>query len=314
LAWLVRAYLDDLEARNYSPATVRTRREMCLQFVEWCAERDIAQASVVSRPLIERYQRHLFVLRTASGKALSVNYQIQRLAAVQFLFRWAVRRSLIGANPAADVDRPRPVRRLPEHLMADEVRSVLAVPDVASPLGLRDRALLETLYSTGIRRAECAALTLYDLDGDRGVLRVVQGKGNKDRFVPIGRQALHWIERYAREARVLVAGPGEAVLFLTEEGRPFRPDALGNQVRRLLTAAGITKPGSCHLFRHTMATNLVERGCDVRLVQEMLGHAKLDTTALYTHVGIGHLTAAHRAHHPAEGDCPPGGSSEDRQR
>jgi hypothetical protein len=98
LAWLVRAYLDDLEARNYSPATIRTRREMCLQFVEWCAERDVAQASAVSRPLIERYQRHLFVLRTASGKALSVNYQIQRLAAVQFLFRWAVRRSLMKSG------------------------------------------------------------------------------------------------------------------------------------------------------------------------------------------------------------------------
>jgi integrase/recombinase XerD len=297
---IIRAFLDDLAVRNYSPETIRTRREMCLQFAEWCAERDIIQAAAITRPLIERYQKHLFFVRDRAGKPLSINYQNQRIMAVQSVFRWAVRKHLVGANPAADIDRPRPVRRLPDHLTVDELLAVLAAPDTATPLGVRDRAILEVLYSTGIRRAECVRLTLHDIDHGRGVLRVIQGKGHKDRAVPIGSRAREWVQRYVNEVRSTVAPLGEVVLFLTEEGRPFQPDPLGQLVRKLLTAAGIHKTGSCHLFRHTMATHLVERGCDVRLVQEMLGHAKLDTTALYTHVGIAHLVAAHAAHHPAE--------------
>jgi integrase/recombinase XerD len=300
LSWVLKAWLDDLETHNYSPNTITARREMGLQFVEYCAERDISQASAVTRPLVERYQRHLFQLRTAQGKRLSVNYQIQRISCVQYLFRWAVRRGHVGANPAADIDRPRPVQRLPEHLTSAEIDAVMAVPDTSTGIGLRDRAILEVLYSTGLRRSECAALTVYDINAERGVVRVTQGKGRKDRVVPIGQRARDWVTRYEAGPRADVAPLNENTLFLTDDGRPFQAYRLGNLVRRLLKAGGVTKPGACHLFRHTMATALVEGGCDVRLVQEMLGHVSLETTAIYTHVSVAHLTAAHQACHPAE--------------
>ncbi len=300
LSWVLKNWLDDLEVRNYSASTVQSRREMGLQFVEYCLERDVERAAAVTRPLIERYQRFLFQQRNAQGKRLSVNYQIQRISCVQYLFRWAVRRGHVGANPAADIDRPRPVQRLPEHLTRSEVSAVMAVSDVTTGIGLRDRAILEVLYSTGLRRAECAALSVYDINADRGVVTVRQGKGKKDRVVPIGERARSWVAKYEKEYRESIAPLNETTLFLTDDGRPFQAYRLGNLVRRLLQAAGVVKPGACHLFRHTMATVLLEGGCDVRLVQEMLGHASLDTTALYTHVSVAHLTAAHKACHPAE--------------
>ena len=300
LAWLLQAWLDALASLNYSPRTVHGRLAMGLQFCDWCDERAIVQAAQVTRPLIERYRLHLSQIRGKNNLPLSVNYQIQRLSAVQYLFSWAVRQNLIGANPAADVDRPRPVRALPDHLSRDEVAAVLAQPDTETALGLRDRAILELLYSTGIRRSEAVKLTLHDRDAQRRVLRIVQGKGMKDRYVPIGKRALLWLSRYEERSRAQLATPGTLALFVTADGGPFQPDPFGNLVRKLLQAAGVHKSGACHLFRHTMATDLLEGGCDVRLVQEMLGHAKLDTTAIYTHVGIEHLKAAHAAHHPAE--------------
>jgi integrase/recombinase XerD len=300
LQYVISAFLDDLMVRNYSPSTVRTRQELCLQFAEWCAERDIVAANAVTRPLIERYQRYLFHLRDKNGGALSVNYQSQRIAALQYLFRWAVRKNLVGANPAADIDRPRAVRRLPDCLTVDEVKTILEIPDLADPLGLRDRAILETLYSTGIRRSEAVKLSVYDVEISAGIVRVREGKGGKDRVVPIGQRALDWIKRWLEESRPALAPLGESALFLTKDGLPFQPEPLGQLVKKYLTAAGIRKQGACHLFRHTMATVLLNGGCDVRVIQEMLGHAKLDTTAIYTHVGIEHLKAAHAAHHPAE--------------
>jgi integrase/recombinase XerD len=178
--------------------------------------------------------------------------------------------------------------------------------DCTEPVGLRDRALLETLYSTGLRRTECARLTVPDLDPERGVVFVRQGKGRKDRVVPIGDRALMWIDRYCIEARPqLVVPPETHVLFLTARGRPIRPSRLSEQVRRYLARSGVGKPGSCHVFRHTMATLLLEHGADVRYVQAILGHASLAMTARYTHVAITELKAVHTRTHPAERDHAP---------
>jgi integrase/recombinase XerD len=301
LVAVIVAWIESLAVQHYSAATLRARQEMGLQFAEWCAERDVILVSQVTRPLVERYQAHLFYLREErSKKPLSVSYQNQRIACVQYLFRWAVRKGHVGANPAADIDRPRDVARLPDWLTPDEMAAILAVPDVGTPLGVRDRAILELLYSTGIRRTEAVRLGIYDLEASQGLLRINQGKGGKDRVVPIGDRALSWLHTYIDGPRALWAPLGEQRLFLTERGAPFQPEPFGQMVRRYLDAAGITKTGACHLFRHTMATQLLEGGCDVRLIQAMLGHAKLDTTAMYTHVGIGHLKRAHTAHHPAE--------------
>ena len=152
-------------------------------------------------------------------------------------------------------------------------------------MGLRDRAILETLYSTGMRRLELIGLSCYDLDRERGTVMIRQGKGKKDRMIPIGERALAWIDQYLESARPdLVVGQDDGTLFLTNAGEAFTPDRLTQMVRDYVDAADIGKRGSCHLFRHTMATLMLENGADIRFIQAMLGHAELSTTQIYTQV------------------------------
>jgi integrase/recombinase XerD len=211
-----------------------------------------------------------------------------------------VRERLVATNPAADLELPRKGIRLPAAVLtAAEAEQILAVPDVRTPLGLRDRAILETFYSTGIRRFELAGLHVGDLDLAAGVLAVRQGKGKKDRFVPIGDRAAAWVAAYLREVRPLLAmHQDEGVLFLSSDGLPIPPETLSTLLNRIVRAAGIGKPGACHIFRHTMATLMLEGGADIRYIQQMLGHANLDTTQIYTHVAIHTLKAVHAATHP----------------
>lgn len=188
-----------------------------------------------------------------------------------------------------------------------EITQVLAHASLATPIGLRDRALLETGYSTGLRRMELIRLRLYDLDRARGVVVVREGKGRKDRVVPIGERAIAWLEKYLAEARpAFVAEPDEGRVFVTRTGRPFHPNHLSRLVRHYVIAAGIAKKGACHLLRHTMATGMLEHGADVRVIQEILGHARLTTTQLYTRVSIRLLKAVHTATHPAATLARPG--------
>jgi integrase/recombinase XerD len=188
-----------------------------------------------------------------------------------------------------------------------EIERVLAEPDLSGPLGLRNRAILETLYSTGLRRSELVDLKLYDLDVAHGVLLVRHGKGGKDRMVPVGERALAWLDRYLLEVRPeLVREPDEGFVFLTKDGNSLLPATLNVVARRYLRSAGVAAQGSCHLFRHTMATQMMEDGAGLRFVQEMLGHAQPASTEVYTHVAIGKLKEIHAATHPgARLPCPP---------
>jgi integrase/recombinase XerD len=164
---------------------------------------------------------------------------------------------------------------------------------------VRDRAIVETLYSTGMRRGELSGLDLYDVDFDRGWVTIRQGKGAKDRVVPIGSRALAWIRKYLDEIRPeLVLRADEPVLFLSTTGERIPATSLTLLVRRLFVAAGVTKKGSCHLFRHAMATLMLERGADIRYIQEILGHSTLETTQAYTKVSIQKLKEIHEATHP----------------
>jgi len=177
---------------------------------------------------------------------------------------------------------------------------VLAMPDVREPLGLRDRAILETLYSTGMRRTELIRFGVFDLDQERGTVMIRQGKGKKDRMVPIGERAVRWIDKYAGEVRrELVLAPDDGVLFLTQEGEPLSTVRLSQLVRDYVRRAEVGKTGACHLFRHTMATAMLENGADIRYIQEMLGHAELSTTQIYTQVSIRRLKAVHTLTHPS---------------
>jgi integrase/recombinase XerD len=209
-------------------------------------------------------------------------------------------------NPASEIELPRAEQRLPRAaLTAAEAELVLAQPDSTDPLGVRDRAILEVFYSTGIRRSELAQLAVTDVDADRRTLLVRQGKGKKDRMIPIGERALAWTGKYLAEARPKLAlGDDDGSLFLTAGGEPFSLDRLTQLASRYVKASGVPKAGACHLFRHTMATVMLEGGADIRYIQAMLGHARLDTTQIYAQVSIRALQAIHGATHPAAANQP----------
>jgi integrase/recombinase XerD len=299
-AWMQR-YLDALTVQGYGEDVLRSRRSALALFLEWCGERELQRPGEITRPILERYQRHLFYARKPNGQPIGLKAQWALLNHVRLWFRWLVRGNHLPTNPAADLDMPRqPKLTLPEAFTAQEVEAVLAQPDVDDVNGLRDRAVLELLYSTGLRRSEVLKLSVYDIEPLRGTLRVRQGKGRKDRIVPIGERALAWVQRYLDESRPqLVVDAHEPALFLNRRGRRYSPTHMGLLARRYIEAAGVGKRGACHLFRHTMATLMLENGADVRYIQEMLGHASLETTQVYTHVSIGKLQAVHAATHPA---------------
>jgi integrase/recombinase XerD len=298
--YLVR-FLDWSAARGFTSNTTAARREHLRRFIRWCAERDLDRPQDVTRPILERYRRYLYHYRKESGEPLSFATQQQRLLPLRAFFKWLARENLILSNPASELELPRTHRRLPSILSRDDIERVLALTNVHGELGVRDRAMLETLYSTGIRRAELAGLKLYDLDLRNGSLFVREGKGKKDRYVPLGQRAIDALRRYLDDVRpALVLEPDDGSVFLHEYGEPFEKNRLSDLVKRYLLAAGIDKPGACHLFRHAMATQMLENGADIRFIQAILGHAQLTTTEIYTHVSIAQLKKVHALTHPAE--------------
>ncbi|MFN7643335.1 MAG: site-specific tyrosine recombinase XerC [Burkholderiales bacterium] len=298
-AWLLR-YLDALEVRQTSAAGLRSRKSNLAHFNAWCVDHGIEQPAQVTHAQIEGFARHLFVYRRRDGQPLSASGQVNVLSAVGGFFSWMVKHRHLPSNPASDIELPRTPKGLRDPMTASEIEAVLALPDISYAQGLRDRAVLELLYGTGIRRMELAALNLADIEGERGALHVRRGKGGKGRFVPIGERALAWVMKYARQARpMLQRDPHEPALFLNIDGGRLSMNALSGRVRQYLDKAGIHKAGACHLFRHTMATAMLDNGADVRHVQEMLGHADIGTTQHYTKVSIAKLRAVHAATHPA---------------
>lgn len=288
--------------KNYSPKTVEGREVMLGFFIAWCHERGLARPQEVTKPIIERYQRHLYLHRKKDGNPLSARSQIAFTTPVKAFFKYLARANHILYNPASEIELPRQERRLPRHILnVKEVEAVMAVPDLTAPIGLRDRAILETLYSTGIRRMELINLATHDVDSERGTIMIRQGKGRKDRMIPIGARALAWIIKYRDDVRPdFACGADDVTLFLTTLGEAFAPGRLTQMVREYVVAAGTGKSGACHLFRHTMATLMLENGADIRYIQAMLGHAELSTTQIYTQVSVRRLKAVHTLTHPGK--------------
>jgi integrase/recombinase XerD len=303
---LVEEFCEDMAARGYSPRTVGNRRFMLSYLVAWLAERGITRPAEVTRPVLESYQRWLYRYRKSNGQPLSFRSQSQRLLAVRAFFKWAARQRHVLHNPASEIELPKAERRLPRPaLTAAEAELVLAQPDLGNPAGVRDRAVLEVFYSTGIRRGELAHLAVTDIDHERQTLLVRQGKGRKDRLVPAGERALAWVRKYLGEVRPrLVTQPDDGTLFLSAAGTPFALDALTRLASGYVKASGVPKTGACHLFRHTMATLMLEGGADIRYIQAMLGHAELSTTQIYAQVSVRALQAVHAATHPAVANTP----------
>jgi integrase/recombinase XerD len=299
-AVLVEEFLEDQLVHGYSPKTVENRRYNLTYLVLWLADRGVTRPSEVTKPMLDRYQRAVFHHRKPDGQPLSFRSQVQRLTPVRALFKWLARQNRILYNPASELELPKAERRLPKAVLSQaEAEQILAVPDLHDPLGLRDRAMLELFYATGLRRSELAGLRVFDLDVERLTLAVRQGKGRKDRMIPTGERAAAWIARYLADVRPrLAVEPDDGVLFLTVDGTMFSPDRLTGLVADYVKRSGVGKPGACHLFRHTMATLMLEGGADIRFIQQMLGHADISTTQIYTQVSLRQLRAIHTATHP----------------
>ena len=287
--------------RAYSHHTIGKRELTLRAFAAWADERGLVRPQEITKPILERWQRHLYLHRKADGEPLSVRSQIGHTQPLRAFFKWLAKENYILYNPASDLDLPRIGRRLPRNILTHaEAELVLAVPNLKTAVGIRDRAMLETLYSTGVRRQELIDLKLYDLDAERGVIMVREGKGKKDRMIPIGARALAWIDKYVEDVRPeLTSGADDGTLFLAITGQALGVERLAEIVREAVNDSGIGKRGACHMFRHTMATLMLENGADIRFIQAILGHADLSTTEIYTQVSIKQLKAVHTATHPA---------------
>lgn len=299
--WLMREFVDWSKAKGLSERTATYRHRALRRFIVWCEERGIARPHDVTLPVIERYQRYLYHYRKHDGQPLSYSSQRAEIVPLKGFFQWLTRSHHILYNPAADIELPRQALRIPRHVFTiTDVETILNQADITTPQGIRDRAILETFYSCGIRRSELVNLNEQDVDLARGTLLVIEGKNKKDRMVPLGARACAWLLRYREEVRPqLLAAYDDGALFLTDYGERFPRNILGDLVKRYIVQTGFTVPGSCHLFRHAMATHMLENGADIRYIQAILGHANLNTTQIYTQVSILKLKQIHEATHPA---------------
>jgi len=312
---LIHQFLQTMRMRNCSQRTVGSWRYILDRFVSWLSERSIDCLSDVTPEHMAAYRRSLFHYRNPkTGKPLKFDTQAHYLIPVRRWFDWMVVQAFIEVDPTSELELPKSENRLPTSVLTTtEVETLLNVPNVATPLGLRDRAILETFYSSAIRCGELVALDVYDINIEREVLTVRGGKGGKDRVVPIGRRALSWIEKWSTDIRPgLIGDSSGSALFLSKNGRRLGPNYVSNIVKRYLQSIGIAHRGACHLFRHTAVTLMMENGADLRSLQQFLGHARLNTTQIYTHVSIQRLQDVHRKTHPAQANDLPQESANDR--
>lgn len=239
-------------------------------------------------------RRYISELR---GRGLSARSTARALAALRGLYRFMLERNDTMTDPTLDLDSPKLMRGLPHFLSVAEIDALLAAPDQSKPLGLRDRAMIETLYATGMRVSELVSLDIGQMRLDPGYVRV-WGKGDKERIVPIGSSARHWVARYLDEARPILDKAGSQAVFLTNRGGPMTRQCFWYLLKRYGRAAGVTTHLSPHVMRHSFATHLLEHGADLRAVQAMLGHADISTTEIYTHITRERLRTLYDASHP----------------
>jgi integrase/recombinase XerD len=222
----------------------------------------------------------------------------RRVSSIKRFYQYCVRERLVAVDPTLKLDQPKRAPRFPKSLSERDVEALLGAPDVALPLGLRDRAMLETLYATGLRVSELVALKIFEANLDAGVVRVL-GKGAKERLVPLGEEAVDWVSRYLKEARpILLKKSTPGALFITARGRGMTRQAFWHLIRRYGARAIPGKRLSPHVLRHAFATHLIKHGADLRVVQMLLGHADISTTQIYTHVASERLKQLHAKHHP----------------
>ena len=283
------AWLADGLARN----TLEAYRRDLAQFAAWLAGQGGPGLLEAGPADLHRYLAWQVETRKAKPRSTG-----RLVSSMRRFYRFAVLEGLRRDDPCAQIEAPKLPRSLPKSLSEAEVEALLAAPDVDSDLGLRDKAMLETLYASGLRVSELTGLKVQQVSLDMGVVRVL-GKGAKERLTPLGEEALDWIRRYQELARPLILGARRSdALFVTGRGAPMTRQAFWGLVKRYAARAGIRSAISPHTLRHAFATHLINHGADLRVVQMLLGHADISTTQIYTHVARERLKQVHAKHHP----------------
>lgn len=282
-----RLWLEEGLSRN----TLESYRRDLMQFAEWLEKHAGKNLLRAERVDIERHLAARFPL--AKPRSIS-----RLISSLKRYYRFALRENQVAVDPTQQLGAPKLPRSLPKSLSEDEVESLLKAADDSQILGLRDRAMLETLYATGLRVSELVGMKVSEVSLDMGVVRVM-GKGSKERLVPLGEESLDWVRRYLREGRpAILDGQLSDSLFVTQRGGPMTRQAFWYLIKRYAMQADIRKPLSPHVLRHAFATHLLNHGADLRVVQMLLGHADISTTQIYTHVARERLKQLHARHHP----------------
>ena len=282
-------WLADGLARN----TLESYRRDVTQFAAWLAAQGEGGLLAAGPGHLHRHLAWRVQARKASPRTTG-----RLVSALKRFYRFALQEGLRRDDPSADIEAPRIPRSLPKSLSEAEVEALLAAPDSGTDLGLRDKAMLETLYASGLRVSELVGLKVLQVSLDMGVVRVL-GKGAKERLTPLGEEALDWIQRYQKLARPAILGARKSdALFVTARGAPMTRQAFWGLVKRYAARAQIRSAISPHTVRHAFATHLINHGADLRVVQLLLGHADISTTQIYTHVARERLKKIHEKHHP----------------
>jgi integrase/recombinase XerD len=301
---LAEKYRRYLTVSGYASGTVKNDLFYLRRFFTFLESLGVNDVADVARETVRDYQRHLYEEINARGEPNSVSSQNNALKAVKGFFRFLRREDYLVSDPACEITYARAPKRLPRSVLTRaEIRKIISAPDTRTVLGYRDRVILEVLYSTGIRKAEVNGLLLQDVDCQEGFLRVNDGKGKKDRVVPLGKIACRYIENYVKAVRPsLIRDPYEQHLFLSMKGKRLSKNMVWEIVKRYRKKARIQKKVSPHTFRHTCATLMLRNKANIRHIQEMLGHASLNSTQVYAAVSITDLKEVHKRCHPREKD------------
>lgn len=294
-------YLKTMLAVGCSVHTHRRHQSALRAFIVWCDGQAMRDLPDISKTTLTTYRQFLFEYRRPNGYPLTKGSLNSKLTPLKKFIQWCAKEQYIPDNFAHDLEIPRKPRGIPTRiLMHESIERILRQPDTSTTEGVRDRAILEVLYSTAMRRTEVTTLKCQDIDPIRRTIKVSGVKNGLDRFVPISERALDWISRYLNTVRPVYARhPGNDTLFLSKHGLPFQPGTLGARVKNYILHAGIQTRGSCHLFRHSTATQMLENGADIRYIQALLGHIDLSTTEIYTRVSIHKLREVHLRTHPS---------------
>lgn len=279
-------WLEDGLSQN----TLSSYRNDLKGFAEWCIKKSLTLWEVQS-PHVQDYIAHRFQL----VKVRSIN---RLIATLRRFYRYALLTNLIKQDPTLHIEAPKMPKSLPKTLSESQVENLLNAPDVNTPLGMRDRAMLELLYASGLRVSELVNVSIAEVSTQDGVVRVT-GKGSKTRLVPMGQEAAEWIDRYLANARSeILKGSLSDAVFVTTRGDAMTRHAFWHIIQRYALQAGISQHISPHVLRHAFATHLLNHGADLRVVQMLLGHADISTTQIYTHVARERLQQLHKVHHP----------------